>query len=157
MAWRAGDIGAASGIAFTDRLIQFGQLLRRDRFWQWNHIFIVVDDNGGTIEAGGNGVARGHVADHPTSLNLGNPVDRLLTIGFVTRKLGVPYGYLDVVLLGIDCLFGSRLHWRLGKAVICSELASQALIAAGWKSPQAPSLMKPADVVAALAGDASTT
>ena len=150
--WRAGDIGATRGSGFAARLIRFGQRLHGDRYYRWNHIFVVVDDQGGTVEAGGHGVERSNVSKHPETLNLGCPagVDRARVAGLAVSKLGVEYGYLDVVLLGIDCLTGAELHLRRGDSLICSQLGALALIAGGWHSPLPPALTMPADLVAAL-------
>lgn len=149
--WRAGDVGATTGKAFTSKLIQTGQRWHGDQFWKWNHIFVVVDDDGNTVEALGRGVARGHVSDHGETLNLGCPagVDRLKVCAFAVAHLRIEYGYTDVCLLGFDCLTHSRLCWR-GDSLICSELGALALIAGGWKSPLAAALTMPADLVAGL-------
>lgn len=150
-AWRAGDIGATTGSAFVSRLIQTGQRLHGDPFYEWNHIFVVVDSDGGTVEALGRGVARSNVAGHGETLNLGCPdgVDRAKVVEFAVSKLGTEYGYFDDVLLGVDCLTRARLCWR-GDSLICSELGALALMAGGWRSPLPAALTMPADLVAAL-------
>lgn len=149
--WRAGDIGAASGNAGVSRLIQTGQRLRGDQYWKWNHIFVVVGDAGQTLEATGNGVAKGHVLRHDQTLNLGCPagVDRAKVVEYAWSRYGVEYGYVDVVLLGFDCLTHARLRWR-GDSLICSELGALALMAGGWASPLPAALTMPADLVAGL-------
>lgn len=149
--WLPGDIGATTGPAAVSRLIQMGQRLHGDRFYKWNHIFVVVDSTGGTVEALGHGVARSSLMDHGQVLHLGCPagVDRARVVEFALSKLGVEYGYLDDVLLGVDCLTRARLCWR-GDSLICSELGALALEAGGWRSPLPAALTMPADLVAAL-------
>lgn len=154
--WRAGDIGAASGTAFVSKLIQTGQRWHGDPDWRWNHIVVVVDDNGNTVEATGSGVTRGHVDRHDLILNLGCPagVDRAKVVGFAVAHLGVEYGYFDDVLLGVDCLTRARLCWR-GDSLICSELGALALKAGGWVSSLPAALTMPADLVRSLTSPAS--
>lgn len=149
--WRAGDIGAASGKAVVSRLIQTGQRWRGDQYWKWNHIFVVVDKAGNTVEATGSGVARGHVDRSDQTLNLGCPagVDRFKVAAYAMAQLGIEYGYLDVALLGFDCLTHARLCWR-GDSLICSELGALALKAGGWVCPLPAALTMPADLVAGL-------
>lgn len=149
--WLPGDLGAAHGTAFTDRLIQTGQRIHGDAFWKWNHVFVVVDDSGGTIEAGGHGLAPGNVINHPSALRLPVPtgVCRNDVVKYAQAKLalGVKYGYVDVVLMGVDCLTHARLSW--GSNMICSQFGAECWIAggfAGWSLD--PADMMPADVVA---------
>lgn len=148
MTWRAGDIGAETNGSRLARLIQLGQRLRRSPSWRWNHIFVVVDDQGGTIEAQGSGVVRSSVGTR-TVINLGCPagVDRLEVVAAARRELGVKYNYLGVILLGVDCVFGTNLHWHSQRVRFCSELAVTALKAGGWRSPRYASETKPADLV----------
>lgn len=149
MTWQAGDIGAADGTALVSRLIQFGQYIHGDPFWRWNHIFIVTDSLGNTIEATGRGVTRSNVSEHKNTVNLGCPADRSKVVEFAESQVGIEYGYLNDVLLGMDCLLGWKWSWR-GDSLICSELGALALEAGGWTSPIAPSLTMPADLVREL-------
>lgn len=153
--WLPGDIGAVSGSAFLSRTIQLGQRLHGDAYWRWNHIFVVVDSDGGTVEAAANGVVRSNVANHGTTLNLGCPtgVDRAKVTEYAVSQLGVEYGYLDVALMGVDCLTHARLHWR-GDSLICSELGALALAAGGWTLPEPAALVMPADLCLYLRGGA---
>lgn len=149
--WQAGDIGAERNSSALARLIQVGQFVYGDRHWRWNHIFVVTDDNGGTVEALGAGVVRSTVGDR-TVINLGCPpgVDRLKVVEFAVSKVGTPYDFLDDVLLGFDCLPPhTELHTD-GRRLICSELGCEALIAGGWESPRKPALTKPGDLIDAL-------
>lgn len=152
MTWQAGDIGASTGTAFVNRLIQTGQKLKGDPGYRWNHIFVVVSDQGDTIEARAKGVVSFNLAHHAGPLlNLGCPegVDRQKVVEAAHGYLGTEYGYFDDFLLGLDCLTHLKLSWR-GDTLICSELGNLCLRAGGWKTDLVPSLTMPADLVDAL-------
>ncbi len=149
--FKAGDIGAETNGSTVARLIQFGQRLRRKPGYRWNHIFVVTDDNGSTIEALGRGVVASTVGTR-TVLNLGCPagVDPVKVVDSARSYLGRRYNYIGVVALGVDALLGTNLRWR-HNALFCSELGVLALQAGGWPSPKDASEMYPADVVDDLA------
>src|SRR5260370_272772 len=87
--WQRGDIGATTGPDFVSRLIQTGQRIHGDAYWKWNHIFIVIDDAGNTVEALANGVCKSNVANHKEQFNLGCPLetDRERVANYATSKL----------------------------------------------------------------------
>jgi hypothetical protein len=146
--WTPGDIGVTTGPDFVSRLIQFGQHIHGDAYWKWNHAFIVVDSQGGTIEAQGAGVVHSNVSTHGEMLNLGCPdgVDRLKVVGYAVSRVKTKYSYPDVVLMGIDCLTHARLSW--GGGVICSQLAAECLMEGGWQGlKQDAADTMPADLV----------
>ena len=149
VSWERGDIGAERNGSFLARLIQFGQLLYGDRNWRWNHIFVVTDSAGSTVEAVGKGVCRGTVAGRDVvKLRFPEGVDREKVAAFAESKLGVKYDYWDDVLLGVDCLPPkTQFHTADGDRLICSELGAEALAAGGWVSPKLPALTKPGDLV----------
>lgn len=148
----AGDIGVSHSPGFIGHLIRTGERMTNSRQWaKWNHAFVVMDDRGNTIEAGGKGVVRNNVSSHPEHLILHHPagVDRNKIVACAIKNLGVEYGYFDDVLLGFDCLTHLKLHQH-GDSLICSELATICLIAGGWKSPKSASAMLPSDLAMAL-------
>lgn len=151
--WHPGDIGVERNGSFLARLIQTGQRVAGNIHWVWNHAFVVVDDQGNTIEAQGQGVVRGNVTGRDV-INLGRPagVDRKKVVGFALSKLGTPYDFLDDVVLGVNCLLGT--HWRGAERdrLICSELAALALQAGGWTPPIPTWLIKPADLADEMLG-----
>ena len=156
--WRPGDIGVERNGSFLARLIQTGQRLNGDTHWVWNHAFVVVDDKGATIEAQAAGVVRGSVGTRDV-LNLGCPagVDRLEVVSYAKSRLGTPYDFWDDVVLGVNCLFGTKFRGADNHRLICSELAALALRAGGWVPPMPTWLIKPADLADELLGTKSAT
>lgn len=154
MTWAPGDIGAERNNSKLARLIQAGQLLWGDRNWHWNHIFVVTDSDGGTIEAAGRGVVRSNVGNRDViKLRFPDGVERSKVVAFATSKLGTPYDYWADVVLGIDCLFHTRLRGESQRRLICSELGALALRAGGWTPPIPTWLIKPGDLVDELGTD----
>jgi hypothetical protein len=143
---QAGDIGLCHGTGLLDRTIEFGEKLRgAGSYSQWSHAFVVVSNGGDTIEARSRGVVRSTVGSHGKALRIFDcpaGVDRDAVVAKAVESLGIEYGYLQDVLLGIDCLTHWKLHVR-GDALFCSELAAICLQAGGWKCPMPPSLVMP--------------
>lgn len=153
-----GDIGVTTGSTLTDRVIQLGQHLHGDgAASKWNHAFVIVDNDGGTIEAQAAGVVRSEVSRHPHHVLFECPagVNRAEVVKFAIQQLGTEYDWIDIVALGIDCLLHTKLHEHTD-AWICSELAAAALIAGGWKPPLQPALTMPADLFSELIPKEST-
>lgn len=153
--WRAGDIGAEHNGSLLAKLIQTGQRLSGDRQWQWNHIFVVATDQGGTIEADSRGVGRSNVGSRAcVKLRFPDGVDRAKVVAAAEAAVGTKYNYVGVVLLGIDCLLGTKFHSH-GSTLFCSELGARALKAGGWRCKWLASEIKPADLVDLLGTDPS--
>jgi len=153
--YRPGDIGLCRGTGLLDGLIHLGERLHgAGRDAVFTHAFIVATADGGTVEAQARGVVRATVASHGPAVTIfpcPAAVDRSKVVAYAEGKLGVEYGYLDDMLLGVDCLLHTRFHDR-GDSLICSELAALALHDGGWRLPMPASLMMPSDVAAALGG-----
>lgn len=157
MIWSPGDIAVETGPSKVDRLIQFGQRIHGCKLWQWNHAIVVINAAGDTIEAGGHGIVRGTIGSRDVAkLRFPAGVDRERVVMFAATQLGVKYNYPGVVLLGVDCLFDTKLHSH-GKTMFCSELAAAALNAGGWHSPLIPARTMPADLADELGVDNSAT
>ena len=148
MTYTPGDIFVAHdggpytlAIEIGERLHGYGKASR------WTHAGIITTPAGGTIEAQGRGVVRADMSNHPDSKTLACPagVDRSLVVAYATAHLNAEYGYLDALLLGIDCLTHLTLHEH-GDSFICSELVAAALKAGGWKSSRPSALTYPANL-----------
>jgi hypothetical protein len=125
----------------------------------WNHAGIIEAAEGEdwvTIEAQGAGVVRGKLSDHaeravfPLALD---PRDAERGLGFARWCLAghgvgavdakgreipaVGYGWWTDASIAIDLYTPLGLHFRLGRTMICSELASRHLEhAIGWIAPR---------------------
>lgn len=154
MTYQPGDIGLCKGTGWEDRLIEAGEHLHGDGRWSiYSHAFIVTGADGPTVEAQAAGVVRSTVASHGPAVKIFSPpagVDRSKVVEFGVSRLGDTYDYLDDVLLGVDCLLHTRLRQRRPGTWICSELASAALTAGGWRSPLPAALTMPADLARLL-------
>jgi len=152
--YRPGDIGLCRGTAPMDRLIEAGEWLHgAGRDAVFTHAFVVVNPEGRTIEAQARGVVRATVASHGPAVTIfacPPGVDPAKVVAYAESQLGVEYGYLDDVLLGVDCVMHTKFHEH-GDSLICSELAALALHAGGWTLPKPAALMMPSDLAAGLA------
>lgn len=162
MTYLPGSIGVSRSPGILGKLIRTGEHLHGDGRKKvdidgrqvdashWNHAFVIVGPDGGTIEAGAQGVVRNNVKNHPDHLVLGAPQGSIATavIGAAVAHLGAEYAYVDDVMLGIDCV----THWKLHEksdSLICSQLAAMCLAAGGWQSPMDPALVMPSTLVLA--------
>lgn len=123
-------------------------VIRRGTHSRYDHAGIVVDHDGGTVEAEPGGVRRGHLDDYDgcrLALNIDEDttVDQRRSVAAAAvSMLGTPYNDLDIVECGLEAL---GWHWRwLAKLaagdheLICSQLVAQAGTAAGldWRCGQ---------------------
>jgi hypothetical protein len=138
----AGDYGVVDTVGLIDGLIRFGDE------GAWNHAFTFLEDttlkqdggkwtceNGGSLaEAGGKGMVLGDVSyylEHARHLAVSGdsltPAQRQQIVLEARFEVGtkVPYGYGDIILLGLARLgiHWRWLHGRLAKAhlLICSQ------------------------------------
>ena len=121
----------------------------------WNHAAVCLGD-GRTVEAGANGAfigSEGNGSARHLAVNVGEFTDQerqLITMKALSL-VGVPYNFLDIVLLAIHGLTGRlvpMLTRRVAKShsMICSQLAAVCWQAAGYQWGQDPSLITPADI-----------
>lgn len=147
-----GDLGCSSGRSLIDRAIQFGQRCAGAPPGEarWNHAFVIVDTDGTTVEASARGVIRGQVEEHGDRLIVPAPegVERHKVVNFAMKQVGLPYDFVEICLLGIDCLHRTWNLHRHSRAWICSELAAASWIAGGWASPRCPAMTYPWDIAA---------
>ena len=171
---RPGDIVAFETGGIFGRLIQLGQWLRRSdrRYRRFHHIAVIVDYDG----CGNEGRASPHnwlcvqAARHVDIASLGQAasrgcpftvfacppdVDRSLVIAQARALVGIEYGVLTIVSIGVDILTprSLRVSFRAGgdPTLICSALGALCLHAGGWLHEwQDIYQVTPADLVGAL-------
>jgi hypothetical protein len=128
---QAGDIALVHNSGIVDDLIRWGTRSR------YNHVRLIVDDKGNTVEALAHGAQRGHV--RPGDLVVSPPmlaIQRHRIPSIATHLLGTPYGFLDVAALGL-AQFGITLpsvKRRIARPdrLFCSQLVDYAWSLAGY-------------------------
>lgn len=165
--WRPGDLVLTHGSAWTSRLIRFGQRLRihgDDRkYTHWNHVAIVVADDGSLVEALGAGVTRTHVSKYePREYRVlridASAADRAQAVRFclyaagevyangVPRGERIRYGWVTIVSIAFTLITGARFSFQLDGTEICSGLAARAMERTGAIFNRGPSHVMPADI-----------
>lgn len=132
------------------------RLLTHSRF---DHAGVVINDAGDIIEAEPGGARIGNLGEYAGLPILVNTRERMFSeqraiVADVARRcIGTPYGFLDIVRLGLRC---AGIHWgRLTRradsehAMICSEIVAACGQAAGldWLcGREAPAAVTPGDL-----------
>lgn len=152
-----GDLVLVHAHHFFSRLIRFGQRLRfrgrRRPYAYWNHVALVLNEQGDLAEALGNGVVRTNLSsysDHDYTVvhTNANYHDQQQILKFAEAVLSARwrYGWFTIISLAITLTTGSKfVIGRIGTA-ICSGFAAEALTRAGEVFPKPPAYMMPADV-----------
>ena len=153
-----GDFILTHGEACVSRAIQFGQKLRfrgsRSTYAWWNHAALIVSKEGDLIEAVGDGVVR-NTLDHYASTEytivrvpggLAGGDDRGQVVAYAEWALGLEYGYLTAVSIGLNLLLGGKFSFFIDGQTICSGLVARALERTGIIFDRSPSHIVPADL-----------
>ncbi|MDT7578974.1 MAG: hypothetical protein QOK35_238 [Pseudonocardiales bacterium] len=152
-----GDFVLVAGDHFNSRLIRFGQRLRihgADRVHvKWTHAALIVDADGGLIEAVGAGVRRWHLdryRDHDyvvvhleTSEENRDEVVRFAEWALRRRAR---YSRLSTVSTALSMLTGSKLTFFIDGQFVCSGLVACALERTGDIFDRNAANIAPADL-----------
>ncbi len=124
----------------------------------YNHVFLVVDDQGGIIEADPGGARRSNINAYGTdnilySRDVLTPTQQTKLVTKAETLLGTQYGWLDIARLSLRSL-GIQWEWLTRaadneKTLICSQLVALCGQAAGldWNcGREAPAAVTPADL-----------
>jgi hypothetical protein len=150
-----GDIVLTHGDSWTSRIIRWGQRLRfrgRDRkYTWWNHVAVIVREDGTLIEAIGGGVqVRKLDVYRPTEYTLvdiaATDADRGQVVRFAEECVGSPYAFIVIGSIALSLLSGSKFDFGVDGQLICSGLASRALERTQAIFARTPSHMSPADL-----------
>lgn len=111
-------------------------LIRRACHSGVNHAFLVVDDNGGIIEARPEGVRAGNLSEYAGVYAVANTAEpmtdseRAAVVAKAESLLGDGYNFPDLLAIGLEDI---GLHWRLllrisraDRLLICSQLVCEA-------------------------------
>lgn len=139
-------------------IIRIGEWLRFHRD-TWSHVFTVISDNGGLIEAEWNGVRYSDISEYKdTEYLVVHTRDKILAedndleqaVDYLLSQLGKPYGYLTIIGTATRFLTPGRSFAFIGKHNICSGLAAQALTRGTFNPEIQPVTMSPAELAEAL-------
>lgn len=126
-----GDIALHGSHTFIGLGIQFGT---RSRF---NHVRLVIDEQGNTVEAEPRGASRGVIVT--TDVVVRPPLSlaqRRRIRGLADATLGTPYGFLDVAALGLAqfglVLPGVKRRIVRPDRLFCSQLVDYVWTEAGY-------------------------
>lgn len=133
-----GDFVLVAGTHFNSRLIRWGQQLRihgADRvFVRWTHAALLVDADGGLIEAVGTGVRRWHLDDYAGDDYVVVRIetsdenrDEVVRFAEWALESHARYSRLSTVSIGLSMLTGSKLTFFIDGQFVCSGLVASAL------------------------------
>lgn len=156
---RGGYFIVTHGTHVMSRLIRFGQSLRfrgeRRKFAHWNHVALVLDEQGTLGEALSAGVVQTNISKYHGSDYFVVQVecsdeDREQVLAFARAVLTAPsrtsYGWSTIASLAFSQLTGSRLVFGKIGTAICSGFVSEALVRTGVIFPRPAAYMTPADL-----------
>lgn len=134
------------------------QLIRIGTHSHYNHVFLVVDNSGGIIEAAPGGARHNNITAYGTdniiySRDQLTPDQQKRAVAKAETLIGTPYGWTDIARLSLHAL-GINWHWLIAaadneRAMICSQLVATCGEAAGldWNcGREAPAAVTPADL-----------
>jgi hypothetical protein len=123
----------------------------------WSHAAIVVDADGGLVEAEVMGVIRSPISryrdDEYHLVRLGPEFQaegRERTVGYALKQVGQAFGFLAMLGASVYLLFGRPLRVVRRNHQICSGLVVNALHEGGILSALDPVLTLPADLAKAF-------
>lgn len=157
---RPGDFILTHSPHLVSRLIRVGQRLRMrgpDRaFAHWSHCAIVVDAEGGLVEAEARGVQRAPFSKYRAIeyhlVRLGGEVSeeqRAAAAAFAAGCVGEPFGFGELAAISLSLLTGLRFDFGHEAHDICSGLVARALERAGARFDRPADQMLPADLAKA--------
>jgi hypothetical protein len=152
---RPGDVFLEHDSTFQDRLIQFGQALRRGKAAsRYNHAGIVIAAGEGKAVRVAEATPSGIAVDDLDAPGRGEirivPVEpqeaRNRVVQFAIRRVGRKYGMVEIASVVLTLLTGCRLRFGLQGEYICSGLCGAALTFASVDVGDDPEWVLPADL-----------
>ena len=139
----------------VSRLIRLAQKIRgrERRYSYWSHAAVIVAGDGAIVEAESRGVERNHLSKYtPVEyhlVHLGDSADgrdRQQVAAFAESLVGQPFGFLDLVSVGLSLLTGAKVNISYESHLMCSALVARALERTSAIFGDEPSHMLPADL-----------
>lgn len=150
-----GDVGFVHNTDWIDRMIQRMQERKYPlpaEESKYNHVFLVVDNNGGLIEAQGNGVNRNNLSNYSGvdyeiwRPNYSPPENALVAVAAMTELLGMRYGYPTIFCEALGFITDTKFRFGYSGEEICSGAVSYALTRANIDVGTDETYNSPADV-----------
>lgn len=155
-AWQAGDFLLTTNDGFLARAIRFGERRRFPPQWCWcNHAALVVDSDGGLIEALAHGLTQSDVYKYkPRDYAVVRPgltdAEREKVVAWAKARFDEhrSYGWITIASEALICLTGTRLTFGVSGDMICSGFVAAALAEGGLDLGDSPEWMMPAGLAA---------
>lgn len=152
-----GDFILTHARGWQSQLIRLGQRIRfhgpNRQFAYWSHAAMVVDSDGGIVEAEMGGVEHNNLSRyrdveyHLIRIGLSaDDEDRRQAARFALECVGEPYDVLTVVSVAISLATGAKLSFGFDAHQICSGLVARALERTWAIFDREPSHILPADL-----------
>lgn len=149
---KPGDFVFFRATAWTSKLILLGQWFRfhGTPYGHWSHCALAVSETD-VISANAAGIQRqplsAYAGEEQLVVDSGmSDPDRAEAVAFATSCLREPYGYLELVFIGLSYLTGMRVSIALDGQEVCSSLVARSLERGTAIFPRDPSHMAPGDL-----------
>jgi hypothetical protein len=139
----------------VSRLIRVAQRIRgrERRYSYWSHAAVIVALDGTLVEAEVRGVVRSNLSDYASLeyhlVRLGDSADardRRQVAAFAESLVGQPFGFLDLLSVGLSLLTGAKVNISYESHLMCSALVARALERTSVIFDDEPAHMLPADL-----------
>lgn len=150
-----GDFILTHGSSSMGKVIRVGERLRfrgPDRkYTRWNHVALLVDSEGGLIEADEGGVHRAQLSKYAAVEYYlvriqASDEERAHAVQFADWSLHQSFGWLNIISIALSLMTGVKLDIGLGNQETCSSLVARALEHAGKIMETDPARAMPADL-----------
>jgi uncharacterized protein YycO len=137
------------------RMLRLAQKVRgRERKYSyWSHAAVIVDKDGSLVEAESRGVIRSPLSKYDLTeyhlVHLGSSADerdRKQVAAYAEALVGQPFGYLDMLSVGLSLFTGAKVNISYASHLMCSALVARALERTSAIFPDEPAHMLPADL-----------
>lgn len=150
-----GDLVLVHGKDVYGRIIQIGQNFRyrNSPYAYWTHAAIIVDSQGGLIEANSSGIGYKNISNYRYNIykiinTNASLEDREEIVTYLKSCIGTKYDWLTILSVGLSMLTGLRYNFGVDEEYICSGLAAKALERTKAIFPRDCGHMTPADLAA---------
>lgn len=163
---QVGDFVLVDNNRLVSKLIRFGQGIRfrgdQRPFARWNHVALIISDQGELLEALTKGVCRSHIDKYKDADILlvethTSPEDQKQIMRFVKFSEGEKYSFLKIASIFLGVLTGGKFSIGYSGHQICSGLVAAAQLRSGAVFDRNAEDIMPADLARYYAIDPTTT
>lgn len=154
MIYKPGDFILTHGTAFYSKGIEREQKRRypgHPEWTHWTHAALIINEQGDLLQALGNGIVGGNVADYPDhkvydiSQVAPTDEDRARVVRFALSQKGIPYDWIDIASILISLTLHIKLSFEVEGHYICSGFVARCLERTLAIFPRTAEHMMPAD------------